>query len=55
MGEWYVQRMYEPTFYINVTTKLDKIFMEKHGKNVTQYIAGLLEPKLGKPIHDLLT
>jgi len=54
VGEWYVRRMYEPLFYNNVTIKLDKIFVKKHGKNVTDYILGLMEPNIGKPIHDML-
>jgi len=54
IGEWYVRRMYDPAFYINVTSELDQIFERKYKKNVSDYILALMEPKLGKPIHDML-
>jgi len=46
--------MYDPAFYINVTSELDQIFERKYKKNVSDYILALMEPKLGKPIHDML-
>lgn len=52
--EWYVSKFYTPSFYYNISNELTKKYIEKHKKNVTEYIQEAVQVYVGNSLKILL-
>ena len=55
LNEWYVQLVFKPEFYSEITEEMDQEWMKNHmGKRVNETVKDYVLEYFGQPIHDFI-